>query len=70
MAKRRKKIGISKTLILVCIVTGIAVLILRIINRKLQIAELNEFSAYVGTAFAVSIIIIIGIWIVNLVNKK
>jgi hypothetical protein len=70
MAKRRKKIGISKTLILSCIISGIAVLILRIINRRLEISELGELSSYIGTAFAVSLMIIIGILVVNMVNKK
>ena len=70
MAKKRKKNLIPKALVLCCIITGLATLILRMLNRKLQVAELGEINSYIGTAFAISLLIIIGIWIVHVVNKK
>lgn len=70
MAKKRKKNLIPKTLLLFCIVSGVATLVLRMLNRKLQVSELSEISSYIGTAFAISLLVIIGIWVVNLVNKK
>jgi len=66
---RKKKRTIPKTLLLICIITGIATLILHIANRRLQISELDEIAGYVGTAFVISLIIILGIYIVKLVNK-
>ena len=70
MAKKKKKTLIPKTLLLVCIITGIATLLIRMLNRKLKVPELDEINGYIGTAFAISLLIIIGIWIVNMVNKK
>ena len=70
MVKKRKKRLIPKTLILFCIITGIATLVLRMLNRKLQVPELGEINGYIGTAFAISLIIIIGIWVVNVINKR
>lgn len=69
MAKKRKK-SISKTLIIICVITGIATLVLRIINSRLQITEVGEIIGLVGTAFTVSLVILIGIWVLNQINKK
>jgi hypothetical protein len=70
MAKKRKKTSVPKTLFLICIITGIATIVLRMLNRRLQVFELDEVAGYTGTAFAISLILIIGIWLVNQVNKK
>jgi hypothetical protein len=40
------------------------------LNRRLQVPELGEIAGYAGTAFAISLLLIIGIWILNQVNKK
>ena len=69
MAKKRKK-SISKTLIIICVITGIATLVLRIINSRLQITEVGEIIGLVGTAFTVILVILIGIWVLNQINKK
>lgn len=70
MKKRRKKNSFQKKLLIICIITGIATLILRILNRQLQIPELSELAGYAATAFIVSLIIIAGIWVVKYVNKN
>ncbi len=70
MARRRKKSSIPRILILILIITGIATLILRMLGRRLQVVELGEIAGYVGTAFAISLLIIIGILVVNLINRK
>ena len=68
--KRKKKHLIPRSLLIICVITGIATLILRMLNRKLAIPEIGEISGYTGTAFAVSLLIIVGIWLVNVINKK
>ena len=71
MAKKKaKKILIPKALLLPLIITGIATLILQILNRRLKLPELGEIMGYVGTVFVISLIIMIGILLVNQVNKK
>ena len=70
MPKKTKKTLIPKPLIISCIITGLATVILRMLNRKLQIQEIAEINGYIGTVFAISLIIIIGIWVVNVVNKR
>jgi hypothetical protein len=70
VAKKKKKLIIPKILLLICIISGIAVLVLRLLNRQMQVPELGVIAGYAGTAFAISVIIIIGIWVVNFVNKK
>jgi len=70
MAKRKRKPLIPKTLLIICIITGIATLVLRMLNRRLMVMELGELTNYIGAAFAITLIIIIGIWVVHIVNKK
>lgn len=69
MAKKRKTTNISKKLLLICIITGITVLVMNILNRRLQLAELSEITGYVGTAFVISLVILIGIVLFNQAKK-
>lgn len=70
MAKKKRKIIIPRLLLLICIISGVATLVIRILNRRLQIPELGELAGYAGMTFAISFIIIIGIWLVTLVNNN
>jgi hypothetical protein len=70
MVKRKKKVLIPRFLLVCLIISGIAALVLRMLNRRLQVPELGEIAGYAGTAFAISLLLIIGIWILNQVNKK
>jgi hypothetical protein len=70
MTKKKSKTAISKTLISVCIIAGIATIALRMLSARLKLPELGEIASYTGTVFAISLIIIIGIWIVIQINKK
>jgi len=36
----------------------------------MQVIELDEIAGFTGTAFAISLFIIVGIWILGLINKK
>jgi hypothetical protein len=68
--KRKKSPAIPRWLILACIITGIATLVLKMANNRLKIPELAEVAAYAGTAFVISLLIIIGIFVVRHINKK
>ncbi len=68
--KRKSAISLPRPLLLICIITGIAALVLRMLNRRLQVTELGEVAGWAGTAFGISLLIIIGIWIVNYINRK
>jgi len=71
MAKKKQKKGlIPKALLLTCIISGVATLVLRMLNHRLHIAELGEINGWVGTAFAISLVIIIGIVIADQVNSN
>ncbi len=70
MARKKKKTGFSSPLLLICIISGIATLVLRMVNRRLQISELGEVAGYAGTAFVVTLLIIIGIWVVRVINRR
>ncbi|MBI3232980.1 MAG: hypothetical protein HYZ42_02895 [Bacteroidetes bacterium] len=70
MAKKRKKVLIPKLLLICMIISGIAAVVLRMLNRRLQVPEIGEIAGYAGTAFAISLILMIGLWIINQVNKK
>lgn len=70
MAKKSKKKSVSKSLIIICLITGVATFVLRIINRRMQIAELGDVIGLVGTAFTVCLIILIAVWVLNYMSKK
>jgi protein-S-isoprenylcysteine O-methyltransferase Ste14 len=70
MAKRKKSAQIPRILILLLILSGVTTIILKMIARKMQVAELNEIAGYAGTVFAVSLLIIILIWTIREVNKR
>jgi hypothetical protein len=68
--KRKKSPTVPRLLVLICIITGIAVLVLRMANNRLKIPELGEIGGYTGTAFVICLVIIIGIYVVRYVNRK
>ena len=70
MAKKNKKTGIPKLLIILLIITGICTLTLNILNRRLQITELKKVAGLFGTVFTIILLIIVGIWLVNYVKKR
>jgi hypothetical protein len=67
--KKQQQTAIPKFLILTCIITCVATLVLRILNRRLRIPELGEIAGYIGSAFVISLLIIAAIFVVNEVNK-
>jgi hypothetical protein len=68
--KRKRSITLPRPLILISVITGIATLILNMVNNRLKVKELGEVAGWAGTAFVISLLIIIGIWVVNYINKK
>ena len=70
MARKSKNKSVSKSLIIICVITGMATLVLRIINRRLQIAEVGDVKGLVGSDFTLCLIILVGIWVLNQLNKK
>ncbi|HTL10634.1 MAG TPA: hypothetical protein VL307_20310 [Chitinophagaceae bacterium] len=70
MAKKKQQNSIPPSLWITCIVTGIAYIVLRLLNRQLHIPELGIINSYIGTAFAIAIVIIIGILLVKQVNAQ
>jgi len=68
--KKQKTIAIPRLLLLTCVITGIATLVLQMANRRMKITELGEIAGYVGTVFVICLLIIIGIFAVRYVNKK
>ena len=70
MAKRKKRALIPKLLILTCLISGLGTLVINMVNGRMQVSELGEIAELTGTAFAISLLIIIGIWLVNMINKK
>jgi hypothetical protein len=71
MAKKRKRsIFLPRPLLLICIIAGIATLVLNMANGRMKVKELGEVAGWTGTAFVISLLIIIGIWVVNYINKR
>lgn len=72
MAKRKRKShnNINRMLLLTCIIAGIATLVLRMINRRLNIQELGEVAGICGTLFVVCLLILVGTWVVKYLNKR
>jgi len=70
MAKKKQERTIPSALLITCIVTGIATIVLRLLNRQLHIPELSIITSYIGTAFTISLVIIIGIFLVKQVNAQ
>lgn len=68
--KRKKSPAIPRWLLLTCIISGIATLILKMANNRLKIPELGEVAGWAGTAFVISLLLIICIFAVRHVNKK
>jgi hypothetical protein len=69
-SKQKRHPTIPRFLILVCIITGIATLVLKMANNRLKVPELGEVAGWAGTAFVISLLIIIGIVVVRHINKK
>lgn len=67
MARRKRKSGngVNKLLLIICIISGIATLVLRMANRRLKIAELGEVSGICGTVFVICLLVLVGIWAVK-----
>lgn len=70
MARKKKKTVVPKILILICVIAGIVTIILQMLNRRIRVQELGEIEGYSGTAFAISLLIIIGLLVVSQINKK
>ncbi len=70
MSKKRKNTTTYKPLLLFCLIAGIATLVLRMLNRRMQVPELGEIAGYTGTAFAIALVLIIGIWLIAFISKK
>jgi hypothetical protein len=68
--KRKKTISLPRPLLLICFIMGIATLVLNMANNRLKVKELGEVAGYAGTAFVISLLFIIGIWVVNYINRK
>jgi hypothetical protein len=68
--RKRTPTAIPRLLILACIVSAIAALVLQMANKRLKIAELGEIAGWAGTAFVISLLIIIGIFMVRHINSK
>ena len=68
--KKHKKTPVPKALLITCIISGVATLVLRMLNQKLRIPELGEINSYAGTTFVITIVIIGGILLVNQVNAQ
>jgi flagellar biogenesis protein FliO len=76
MPKRKRKSKSTarspfiRPLVITAVITGLATLILRIVNRRLKISELSEIAGICGTVFVVCLLILVGIWVVKYLNKR
>lgn len=70
MAKKKKVKGVPKILIVACVVFGITTLVLGILNRKFQLLVFSEIAGYTGTFFVASLVIVIGIMMIQYVRKN
>lgn len=70
MARKKRGPRIPGSVISICIISGIAALVLRMIDRRLQVPELGEVAGIAGAVCAICLLIMIGIWLVNSLNKK
>lgn len=70
MSRKRKKTIVPKFLIKICIGFGITMIIVGILNSFLGISLLNKLNGFIGAIFTISIISIMGLWLINQINKK
>lgn len=75
MAKRKRQsknkagFNFTRTLIIITIITGLAALVIRMLNRRLKIEELGEIAGICGTIFVVCLLILVGIWVLKNYKK-
>ena len=70
MAKRKKSFTMPKVVSKLCIVTGFLYIALQILNKKLKISLIADLNFYIGSCFAISLLVVLAIFLLNLNNGK